>query len=274
MITLDQAGRGVEAARIHSPPPDLRSYLEYSWIQEHGSLATKLDRAWRIVPDPSPHLIYSRALRRGARGSAAQVHRLALVGPREVHTDVDLSRRLLTVGLRLRPGVLPLLIRAPASELANRSLTVDRLFGYRGRDALAQAAEASEAGAVRGILLDLLRALLPPGGEIHPRVRHAVELLRCAGNHMSIARLARELGIGERTLRLQTGDGIGLTPKRVARVFRLYRSVGLALRGRPGGWARIAATAGYHDQSHLIRDFRALLGETPEEFLLRGGRPR
>jgi len=35
------------------------------------------------------------------------------------------------------------------------------------------------------------------------------------------------------------------------------------------GWARIAATTGYFDQSHLIRDFRLLLGETPRTFLAR-----
>jgi AraC-like DNA-binding protein len=101
-----------------------------------------------------------------------------------------------------------------------------------------------------------------------------VALLRCHGSHKSIARLARELGVGERTLRLLCNDEIGLAPKRVARVFRLYRSVRLALREGPGGWSRIAAISGYHDQPHLIRDFQALLGETPAKFLLRGGRAR
>lgn len=267
MITLDQAGRGIEAARIFPPPPDLRPFIEHSWIQERRDPTANGDRGWRIVPDVSPHLIYSR-------GFTDHVHRLAVVGPRAVHTDVDMSHRCLTVGVRLRPGTLPLLARVPASDLANRSLTVDRLLAHRGRDALERAAEATTAGAAHQTVLDLLRTSLPAGARIDTRVTDAVQLFRCHGSRMSMARLARELGIGERTLRLLAGTEIGLAPKRVARVFRLYRSVRLALRKRSDGWARIAATVGYHDQSHLIRDFRTLLGETPQEFLLRGGPPR
>jgi len=35
-------------------------------------------------------------------------------------------------------------------------------------------------------------------------------------------------------------------------------------------WERIAAEAGYTDQSHLVRDFRALVGTTQQAFC--GGR--
>jgi AraC-like DNA-binding protein len=273
LITLDQGGRGIEAARIFPPPPDLRPYIEHSWIREGRDPTANSDRAWRIVPDSSPHLIYSRVLRRDSRGLAHHVHRLAVVGPRAVHTDIDMSRRCLTVGVRLRPGSLPLLIRRPASEFVDRSFTAERLFGCRGSEALERAAEASTAGAIQRTLLALFRISLPRRGEIGPRLMQAMELLRCHGAYMSVAKIARQLGVGERTLRLLCNDEIGLPPKRIARVFRLYRSVRLALRERRGGWARIAVTAGYHDQPHLIRDFRALLGETPREFLLRGNQP-
>jgi AraC-like DNA-binding protein len=56
----------------------------------------------------------------------------------------------------------------------------------------------------------------------------------------------------------------------VLRVSRLHRALGLALGGStPGGWAAIAARTGYFDQSHLIRDFRLLLGESPGQYMCR-----
>ncbi len=53
-----------------------------------------------------------------------------------------------------------------------------------------------------------------------------------------------------------------LTPKHYARISRLGR----VLQGGEGAWSGVALEAGFHDQSHLIRDFRDLLGLTPEQF--------
>jgi AraC-like DNA-binding protein len=36
-------------------------------------------------------------------------------------------------------------------------------------------------------------------------------------------------------------------------------------------WSRIAAAHGFADQSHLVRDCRAMLGESPSEFVARAG---
>jgi AraC-like DNA-binding protein len=71
-------------------------------------------------------------------------------------------------------------------------------------------------------------------------------------------------------------DDIGLSPVLVVRVARVQRALGLALAGGAlardphAGWARIAARSGYYDQSHLIRDFGRLLGETPATYIARG----
>jgi AraC-like DNA-binding protein len=37
-------------------------------------------------------------------------------------------------------------------------------------------------------------------------------------------------------------------------------------------WSRVAATVGYYDQSHLIRDFQALSGLSPADYFRRSSR--
>jgi len=62
-------------------------------------------------------------------------------------------------------------------------------------------------------------------------------------------------------------ETIGIGPKDYARTVRLQRAVRNA--ATLADWGRIAAAAGYYDQSHLITDFRALVGLTPGAFLKR-----
>ena len=67
----------------------------------------------------------------------------------------------------------------------------------------------------------------------------------------------------------------GCAPKGVARVLRFRRALALLhARRRPARFGDIAAAGGYYDQPHLNREFRALAGCTPGEYLARAGCPR
>jgi AraC-like DNA-binding protein len=80
------------------------------------------------------------------------------------------------------------------------------------------------------------------------------------------------IGLSARTFIRLFVTEVGLTPKLFCRVRRFQRALRLARGGQPAGWAGIALDCGYCDQAHLIRDFRALSGFTPTEFLRVWGR--
>ena len=76
--------------------------------------------------------------------------------------------------------------------------------------------------------------------------------------------LARELGTHPSHLVRAFGREYGLPPHRYVVTRRLDRARRLLLDGMP--IAEVAAVTGFHDQSHLTRHFRALLGTTPGAF--------
>ena len=101
--------------------------------------------------------------------------------------------------------------------------------------------------------------------------------------------MARTLGRSHRHLIAAFRDEIGLTPKAVSRLLRFERALAAINCGRgsdyPSGkpyldgagdagrrgraslqWSDLALTCGYYDQSHLINEFRAFSGDTPEAF--------
>jgi transcriptional regulator GlxA family with amidase domain len=76
--------------------------------------------------------------------------------------------------------------------------------------------------------------------------------------------IAGRLSISERQLRNLFAGGVGLSPKRFARVDRV-RGV-LASAGRRQ-WAQLASDTGYYDQAHMIAEFRAMMGVPPGAFV-------
>ena len=59
----------------------------------------------------------------------------------------------------------------------------------------------------------------------------------------------------------------GLSPKEMARVARLRALLAqLASDGR-ADWAGLACDFGYADQAHLINEFQALTGKSPQRYL-------
>ncbi|MBT2449921.1 AraC family transcriptional regulator [Streptomyces sp. ISL-43] len=125
--------------------------------------------------------------------------------------------------------------------------------------------------AERFALLDeVFCARLERGPAPAPEVRGA--LSRLWADSRSLTRVTAETGWSARTLRARFREQVGLSPKAVARVFRLQHALGLLAAGTPP--AHVAAVCGYHDQAHLSREVKSMTGLPPSQYIrLRGGLP-
>jgi AraC-like DNA-binding protein len=82
----------------------------------------------------------------------------------------------------------------------------------------------------------------------------------------NVSEVASDLGISERHLRRVFLETVGMSPKTFARLKRFSRATDMARENSRASWASIAVAAGYYDQPHLIEDFHAFAGATPEAF--------
>ncbi len=98
-----------------------------------------------------------------------------------------------------------------------------------------------------------------------PEVRHAWSRLRATGGAVRVDDLAAETGWSRRHLLTRFRDQVGLAPKATGRVLRFERASGLVMAGTTS-LADVAASCGYSDQPHLVREFRSLAGVTPTLF--------
>jgi AraC-like DNA-binding protein len=159
------------------------------------------------------------------------------------------------------------LLGVPMHELTNRVVGLENLLGPdAGR--LVERLDEAPGWAERFDLLDaaLARRLIDAPTPA-PEVGWAFGRLRGSGGATPVAALSGELGWSRRRLGDAFRDQIGLPPKLLARILRFERVVARLRDEDPQRWTDVAYQAGYYDQAHFNREFRAFAGVTPTAFL-------
>jgi len=246
MVLIDNGGRDGKDLDLLAPPRDLSDVIEHVWIERRAPVAPA---TWRVVADTAPYLIATVS-----SGSPAQTLSVRLVGARSCAADIDVQSRALTIGVRLRPGTLPVLTDLSAREFRDRSVPVADVFG-----ASVLAGLELDAGAP---VIHLVRELMQFARRARRRSPATPLLPDSDSSPKSVADLADWLGAPTRSMRERFHREVGLSPKRMLRVERLHAALHAARRPSRS-FAQIAHLAGYADQAHFNREVRALLGETP-----------
>jgi len=106
----------------------------------------------------------------------------------------------------------------------------------------------------------------------HPAVAGAVARICAAPGRVRVLELAREHGLSFRRFNELFRREVGLSAKQFVRV-RRFQNVRQAIERTPlGEGSRLAASYGYADQAHMIREFREFTGFTPAQYaVLRAG---
>ncbi|HUB07167.1 MAG TPA: helix-turn-helix domain-containing protein [Myxococcales bacterium] len=213
------------------------------------------------IPRPEIHLVvrFGPSTRGGVDvhvlGVRPRVHRKLMRGGQR------------TVTARLRLGEHEAVLGAPASALAGRVVPLEDLWGdaaaRRLFDRLGDARTTAGAAAALENALAARLAIARGHRACPPLVLEAAGRLA----HAPVSRVAAGLRVSERHLRRVFREALGLGPKTFARLARFRRALDAAREDDGAGWASIAAAAGYYDQAHLIAEFRAISGATPQGLL-------
>ncbi|HET9040488.1 MAG TPA: helix-turn-helix domain-containing protein [Gemmatimonadales bacterium] len=171
------------------------------------------------------------------------------------------------VSARLHPlGALRLL--GPDTAMRVNAVTdLETLLGLPARELRTQLLGAGSAGERFDLLERFLLPRLSAGAAPSPIVGEAARLIEEAHGHLRIASLHADLGVSRKQLWLRFARDLGMSPKAYARLQRFVWTLARLRESTSVEWPRLAAAAGYSDQSHLVRDFRRFASASPTEFL-------
>jgi AraC-like DNA-binding protein len=175
-------------------------------------------------------------------------------------------------GVTFRPGCFRPFLGASVSTITGRALPAASVFGPALPQVTAMAPQdegrafEERAEAVASRVERFLGARLP---EPDPHAEQAAAIVARIQAEPQLTRvdvLARSAGLGVRRLQRLFAEHVGLGPKWVIRRYRLHEVAERLASGLGIDWVRLADELGYADQAHFIRDFTAMVGESPTRY--------
>ncbi len=256
--------------RNFTPNPSLAPYfLGYRSVM--GTGYTSRAQPFIIFPDGRAHILFHLFIdSRQQQGKLRS--RLVIVGPRSIFKEINRQNRLLTLIFSFRPiGAFPF-FSFPIKEIADISVGLEEIWGKGAEECrehmMNKVLEGELDAAVHALEAYLLKQI---GNRSRPRlvhriVRKSVDWLE-QDPGISVASLAAAHGISTRYLHQLFAAQVGVGAKRFCRIKRALSTLAEARKGWEYGWADLALTQGYYDQSHMIDEFQSLLGASPQKMV-------
>ncbi|MFD6161615.1 helix-turn-helix domain-containing protein [Nocardia sp. NPDC060256] len=172
------------------------------------------------------------------------------------------------VGVHFKPWGISPFIDMPASELRDRWVPVDAVWQRsvdRIRNLVGDLTSATET--LRVVEQELRARLAETPSRGLDLVQYAAGRLATSHGAVPVGALTDAAGVSVNQLAAQFKSHVGVTPKRVARIYRFAQLILSVDALRPVDWAQVAHTAGYFDQAHFSREFKDFTGHTPTEYL-------
>jgi len=171
-----------------------------------------------------------------------------------------------TVGIALRPGAVAAVLGVPASEVVDRHVPLNRVWGGRAAALRARLREATEPQQAFAILEAELNMRLRRPLLVHPAVANSIAKLTAGRPGTRMSDMRREMNVSTRHFIGLFKTAMGMTPRQYYRI-RRFSSVLRALAAEgAGNLADLAAEKGYADQPHLNKEFREFTGTTPSRY--------
>ena len=206
-----------------------------------------------VVPNPCVNLV-------------VEPHKTFIFGPSTRKFSYPIHGKGIVFGVKFKPGGFYPFLNQPISTLLDHPLEVQSILDLDG-PGLEEAILSMPTEEDMVAAMDkLLESKLPPLDEQVLSVNRIIDYIACEREISKVDQVCEHFDIHIRKLQRLFDQYVGISPKWVIRLFRLQNAAETMDRRLPVDLARLSTDLGYHDQPHFIKDFKAVVGSTPEEY--------
>jgi AraC-like DNA-binding protein len=250
-----------------APQQHLLSFIKCFWTLD-AAAGPELTRQ-RIVPDGCMEMIFHHGdlYRQYISNDHFIIQPRSFVfGQILQPLEIEPTGRTGIFAARFQPNGFVPFSSLPLSEMENRAVPLEELFGSQGPK-LEQAVLAASNSEDRISILEsfFLQKLSDPLS-IDRITRSCVETILELKGQLSVKELSDRLNINRRQLERKFSSVIGISPKQLSKIIRLQSALKLMADQQVTSLTSLAHDGDYYDQAHFIKDFKEFTGMSPKQF--------
>lgn len=247
--------------------PPLSRFIELIWAVKGTSNYTRE----KVLPNGAIELIinlgsYHKVVSK-VDDRQFEVYRESwIAGAQEDYILIEALRESDLIGIRFRPGGAYPFLRFPVSEITNKVIESDLIFGTLMCDLRERLLETKGLGQRIRIIEDFLLKRIDPAIE-DPLIACALREIWNNDGQRLIRELSREVGLSNKQLISRFRKVVGISPKLLYRIFRFQSVISCVKNQKHVCWTEVAQQCNYYDQAHMIRDFHLFSDSNPSHYL-------
>lgn len=249
--------------REYLPDIRLQHLIETYWVTDQ---VVNKPYSEKIMPDGCVDIIFNFQEK---DNFGQRINRLPnLVGTMTSLLEITYQTdQIEMLGIRFAPGGITAFTHIPIHEITNQNIELplaDTLFETEFYSRLPQLGNMDERiNYINRYLITRLNNLYQPNRQI----QYAVSLIKKNIGLFPIKQLAKEVCMSERNFERQFKTAIGISPKFFSNVIRFEYTRQYLKTHKTSSLFSIAIDCGYHDHSHMYKEFLRLGQVSPSDLL-------
>lgn len=252
--------------KIYIPHPALQEYvLNISTV--HAILPDGIEDVVTPYP-PSPFqslMFYCNdpvSMSRLEKGTFEEQPLAVLVGPQWSRVNIKVHKLLKAIRVDFLPGGMYRMLGIPMHELFDGGFDATTFFSSEITSLSEELKNLPDLEEGKNVVEKFLLNQIKNCKAILPFDSAMRVLLKNDGN-MSIENVASLSCLSIKQFERKCKERVGMNPKIYARILKFSKAYRLHEPFPERSWIEIAHQAGYYDQMHMIRDFKAFAGVNP-----------
>jgi AraC-like DNA-binding protein len=252
-ILYAEAGKQKFRLTRYAPADDLKYLIERYWVTE-WDLRGQDPYSQVMLAHPNINMVIEE-------------NNTRIYGIAKMTTSHLLQGQGRVIGIKFRLGGFYPFWEQPVSKLAGQSIDSRDIFGADART-LEEEVLATDDEEQKVLLLEsFLRARLPkPDGNVE-FVNRMIDTMIADREMLKVDDIVDRFDINKRTLQRLFNRYVGTSPKWVLQRYRLHDAASRIESGEFVDWSRLSLELGYYDQSHFNKNFKAIIGSSPDEYV-------